>query len=120
MNQRGSLSKTYLARIAAAPEDQRTVQVPEAAAGDLTLGARILFYEPRGDDDAKGSITGWGEVERLSTEDGAVTIRLREFHALKRRVPFTDLRSDPRRDRAAVLQPISPEVFNTAMAKARR
>jgi hypothetical protein len=81
---------------------------------------RVLFYEVRGDDNAKGTLTGWGSVDKLSPSEDRVTVSLRDYTAFKRRVPFTDLRADPRRDRDAEVQPISVDVFNTVLSKARR
>ena len=121
MNQRGAGGRIFLARVEQSPDDSRTVSFPEASAAGLERGARMLFYELRGDADAaRGYVIGWGEVERLSATNGVVTVQLRAFTALKRRLPFAELRADPRRDRAAVVQPVSADVFNTVLARARR
>ena len=121
MNQRGAGGRSYLVRLDAAPADGRTLTFPEADATGLERGARLLFFEVRGDGEAaRGYATGWGEIDRLSAADGAVMVQLREYTALKRRVPFTDLRADPRRDPAAAVQPVSIDVFNTVLARARR
>ena len=121
MNQRGSNARLYLARLASAPESDRTVNLPEAAAASLERGARILFYELRGEgEQTRGYITGWGDIERLSAADGTTAVQLREYVSFKRRVPFSELRADPRRDPAAEVQPVSAEVFNAVLAKARR
>jgi hypothetical protein len=121
MNQRGAGGRSYLARLDAAPADGRTLTFPEADVAGLERGARLLFFEVRGDGEAaRGYATGWGEIDRLTAADGTVTVQLREYTALKRRVPFTDLRADPRRDRTAPVQPISLDVFNTVLSKSRR
>ncbi len=121
MNQRGSNVRMYLARLAGVPENERIVNLPEATASPLERGARVLFYELRGEgEQAKGYITGWGDIERLSTSDGTTAVQLREYVSFKRRVPFSELRADPRRDPAAEVQPVSAEVFNAVLAEARR
>ena len=121
MNQRGPSGRFHLAHLDKAPDDRRTVTFPKHAAAGLERGARLLFYELRGEgDDARGYVTGWGEIERLSLAEGTVAIQLREFIALKRRVPFAELRADPRRDRAAAVQPVSADLFNTVLSKSRR
>ena|SRR5215211_6240032 len=120
MNQHGAGSRTYLVRIAAAPDEERSFALPAASAAALERGVRILFYETRGDDNTKGTLTGWGSVDRLSPFEDSVTVSLKDYTAFKRRVPFTDLRADPRRDRDAEVQPISADVFNTVLSKARR
>lgn len=121
MNQHGAGGRTFLVRLATAPEDGRTITLPTEAATPLERGMRVLFYERRGEGDtARGSLIGWASVEKLTPADGAVTLTLRDYVAFKRRVPFTDLRADPRRDRDADVQPITTEVFNTVLAKARR
>jgi hypothetical protein len=121
MNQYGTGSRTFLVRLAAAPDDGRTVSLPSEAAAALERGARLLFYEQRGEAaNPKASLTGWGSIERLTPDDTAVTITLRDYVAFRPRIPFADLRSDPRRNRDAEVQPITAEVFNAALAKARR
>lgn len=117
MNQRGVTTHHFLVRLEQPLDESQTVRLPEAAAAGLERGARLLFYEAR---DAKGTLIGWGEIERLAVEDAVVSVQLREFTPLRPRVPFGDLRSDPRRDREAICQPITPEIFNTAMSKSRR
>jgi hypothetical protein len=121
MNQYGAGSRTFLVRLASAPQDGRTVVLPAESAAALERGMRVLFYEQRGDGDgSKGSLTGWASIDKLVPTDTTVTITLRDYAAFKRRVPFTDLRADPRRDRDAEVQPITTEVFNTVLSKARR
>lgn len=119
MNQYGPGSRTFLIRLASAPEHGRTVVLPAESAAALERGMRVLFYEQRGDG-SKGSLTGWANIDKLIPTDANVTITLRDYAAFKRRVPFTDLRADPRRDRDAEVQPISTEVFNSVLSKARR
>ena len=120
MNQRGR-GDVFLVRSDTAPSAEGALTVPDADVSALRLGARLLLFELRGEGDAgRGYVTGWGEVERLSSAEGTTTIQLRAYNPLKRRVPFTDLRADPRRDRAAAIQEVSPEVFNTVLSKARR
>ena len=121
MNQRGAGGRSYLARLDTPPADGRTLAIPEADAAGLERGARMLFYELRGEGEAaRGYATGWGEIDRLSAADGTVTVQLRDYTAFKRRVPFADLRADPRRDREAAVQPVSVDVFNTVLSKSRR
>jgi hypothetical protein len=121
MNQRGPNSRLYLGQLTSAPEGGRTVSYPADAARALERGARILFYERRGDgDDVKVHFTGWGEIERFAAEEETVKVTLREYHALKRRVPFGELRADPRRDPDAELQPVTADIFNTVLSKGRR
>lgn len=121
MNQRSAAGRSFLARLDTPPADGRTVTYPQDVAGTLERGARILFYELRGEgEDARAYATGWGEIERLSAADGTVTVQLREYTPLKRRVPFADLRADPRRDPNAAVQPLTIDVFNTVLARARR
>jgi hypothetical protein len=120
MNQRGSVA-IYLARLDTAPGEGGSVSFPDEAASALKLGARLLFFELRGEGDAaKGYVTGWGDVERISSEDGATTVQLRAYTPFKRRVPFSDLRADPRRDRSATIQQVNPDLFNSVLSKARR
>ena len=121
MNQYGTGSRTFLIRLASAPQDGRTIVLPGESAGALERGMRLLFYEQRGDGAAgKGSLTGWASIDKLVPTDTTVTITLRDYAAFKRRVPFADLRADPRRDRDADVQPISIDVFNSVLSKARR
>jgi len=121
MNQRGAAGRIYLARLDQAPEDGRTVTLPETATADLRLGTRILFYELRGEgDSARGFLSGWGEVERIAAAEGVTTVLLRAYTPFKRRIPFSELRADPRREPDATVQLVSTEVFNLALAKARR
>lgn len=121
MNQRGNTTHHFLVRLEQPLDESHTVVLPEAAAAGLERGSRLLFFETReADGNAKGTLTGWGEIERLAAENALVSVQLREFSPLRPRVPFSDLRSDPRRDREAICQPITPEVFNTAMSKSRR
>jgi hypothetical protein len=119
MNQHGG--RAFLARLATAPEDGHTVTLSGDAVDALERGARVLFYELRGEGEgAKAYGTGWGSIERLTAADGSVSVTLREFIAFKRRVPFSELRTDPRRDRDADVQPVTLEVFNAVLARARR
>jgi hypothetical protein len=120
MNQQGSGSRTFLVRVASALDEAQSFVLPASAAGALERGTRVLFYEARGDDGAKGTLTGWGNVDKLSPSEETVTVSLRDYTAFKRRVPFSDLRTDPRRDRDAEVQPISADVFNSVLSKARR
>ncbi|MGD9894046.1 MAG: hypothetical protein AB7R89_15145 [Dehalococcoidia bacterium] len=120
MNQYGLGSRTYLVRLTAAPGQDRTFTLPTSSTTALERGFRLLFYESRGEDNAKGTLTGWGSIDKLLPSEESVTISLRDYVAFKRRVPFTDLRADPRRDRDAEVQQISADVFNAALAKARR
>lgn len=120
MNQRGG-AKTFLSRLAATPGADRTVMYPAAAAAELERGVRLLFFELAGEgEDAKGRFVGWGDIDRISAEDDQVSVQLREYHPFRPRISFTELRVDPRRDRAAEVQPVSAEIFNTVLARARR
>lgn len=89
----------------------------------MTKGDRIVFYQVRGEGDAaRGVFVAWGEVDRVSAEpdgDGGVA-HLKAVSTLGRRVPFSDLRTDPRRNREAELQAVSAEVFNQVLARSRR
>jgi hypothetical protein len=120
MNQHGTGSRTFLVRLATAPNEERSFTLPSPAAGTLERGVRVLFYEVRGEDNTKGTLTGWGSIDKLSPSEDTVTVSLRDYVAFKRRVPFTDLRADPRRDRDAEVQPITADIFNTVLSKARR
>jgi hypothetical protein len=120
MNQHGSSSRTYLVRITSGPTEERSFALPASSAAALERGVRVLFYEARGEDNTKGTLTGWGSIDKLVPSEDSVTVSLRDYVAFKRRVPFTDLRADPRRDRDAEVQPINADVFNTVLSKARR
>jgi hypothetical protein len=110
----------YLVRLTTALNDERTFALPATAANALERGTIVLLYEARGDDSTKGTLTGWGNIDKLIPSDESVTVSLRDYVAFKRRVPFGDLRADPRRDRDAEVQPISIDIFNTVLSKARR
>jgi hypothetical protein len=87
----------------------------------MTRGDRIVFYQLRGDAGAeRGLFVAWGEVDRLNAEDGEGVAHLRSVTTLKRPVPFSDLRADPRRGRTAPVQPVSAEVFNLVLSRSRR
>jgi len=87
----------------------------------MTRGDRILFYQVRGEGEAeRGVFVAWGEVDRLSAGDDTGVAHLKQLIALKRRVPFSELRGDPRRDRAAEVQPVNAEVLNLVLSRARR
>lgn len=119
MNQRGG--KYFLARLDEPPTAEGVIALPEDAACLLEIGARVLLYDERGEGDAaKAAFTGWGDVERVTPGEDAYAVRLRAHTAFRPRIPFADLRSDPRRDRQAQVQPASAEVFNTVLARSRR
>lgn len=87
----------------------------------MTRGDRILFYQVRGNGEAeRGVFIAWGEVERVSADGESGVAHLKQLIPLKRRVPFAELRGDPRRDRTAVVQPINAEVLNLVLARAQR
>ena len=119
MNQRGA--RTYLVRLTDSLPEKQTIALPVEAAAGLERGSRLLFYEQRGEgDQAKASIVARGIVDRMASLDADVTIHLREYSAFKRRVPVSELRTDPRRDPAALVQPVSEEIFNAVLSRARR
>ena len=96
-----------------APDDEHT--------RGIAPGDRLLFYTLRGDGEAeRGTFTGWGEVERLGHEGEEAVAQVRSLTQLKRRVPFSELRAEPRRDRTATIQPVLPEVFNVVLSRARK
>lgn len=87
----------------------------------MTRGDRIVFYQIRGEgEDERGTFVAWGEVDRLSADGDQGTVHLKALHSLKRRVPFSDLRGDPRRDRNADVQPVNAEVVNLVLARSRK
>lgn len=93
----------------------------DAPAQGMTRGDRVVFYQLRGEGEAARAVfVAWGEVERLSTDGDSGVAHLHSVTPLKRRVPFADLRSDPRRGRTAVVQPVPAEVFNQALAHSRK
>ena len=119
MNQRGA--RSYLVLLAAGLPEKQTITLPAEAAPGLERGARLLFYEVRGEgDEARAALVGRGTVDRLAGGDPDVTVTLRDYSAFKRRVPFAELRTDPRRDPSALVQPVSEEIYNAVLARARR
>ena len=121
MNQQGRGGTIFLVRVDDTSDSRDTLTFPDDAAASVRLGARLLLYEVRGEGDAgRGYATGWGEVERISSADGTTTVQLRAYTPFRRRVPFADLRADPRRDRAATIEQVNAELFNSVLAKARR
>ena len=106
-------------------EERGSRDVRFGAADDETRAAargdRVLFYQVRGEGEAtRGLFVAWGEVERLSADGNEGIVHLKAVSPLKRPVPFSELRSDPRRNRDADVQPVSAEVFNLVLARSRR
>jgi hypothetical protein len=98
---------------------QITAQDDETRA--MARGDRILFYQVRGEgESARGVFVAWGEVDRLSANGESGTVQLKALHTLKRRVPFSELRGDPRRDRDALIQPVNAELLNLVLARSRK
>ena len=91
-------------------------------------GCRIIpcYMNLRGSVQVKGNAhhaeqsEAWGEVERLSADGNEGIVHLKAVSPLKRPVPFSELRSDPRRNRDADVQPVSAEVFNLVLARSRK
>ncbi len=87
----------------------------------IARGDRVLFYQVQGQGEAeRGVFVAWGEVDRLGAEDDEGVAHLKTVVQLRRRVPFGDLRADPRRARDRAVQPVSADVFNLVLARARR
>jgi hypothetical protein len=87
----------------------------------MARGDRIAFYQIRGEGETeRGVFVAWGEVERLSAEGEEGVAHLKALMPLKRRVPFSDLRGDPRRDRNAPVQAVSAEVVNLVLARSHK
>jgi hypothetical protein len=87
----------------------------------MAKGDRIAFYQIRGEgDEERGTFVAWGEVDRLSADGDGGTVHLKALHTLKRRVPFSDLRGDPRRDRSTDVQSVNAEVVNLVLARSRK
>jgi hypothetical protein len=87
----------------------------------MAKGDRIIFYQIRGEGEAeRGTFVAWGEVDRLSADGDQGTVHLKALHSLKRRVPFSDLRGDPRRDRNTDVQSVNAEVVNLVLARSRK
>ena len=103
--------------------DLGAVRFDAAGAGlrFMTRGDRVLFYQLRGEGDAAhGVFVAWGEVDRLSHEGETGVAHLKAANSFKRRIPFSELRGDPRRNREATVQEIPAEVFNQVLARSRR
>lgn len=93
----------------------------DASMRGIARGDRVVFYQLHGDGDAqRGVFVAWGEVDRLGAEDAGGVAHLRAVTPLKRRVPFSELRADPRRSRDATVQPIPAEIVNLVLARSRR
>jgi hypothetical protein len=87
----------------------------------MAKGDRIIFYQIRGEgDEERGTFVAWGEVDRLSADGDQGTVHLKALHSLKRRVPFADLRGDPRRDRGVDVQSVNAEVVNLVLSRSRK
>lgn len=111
----------YMVR--ADPQAAETVRAGVAAGQrQLQPGDRVLLYDLRGDGpSAKGAFFGWGAVDRAGGGgDGEPAVSLRPFVGFKRRVPFGDLRADPRRGRTAEVLTITAELFNQVIARSHR
>lgn len=93
----------------------------EEAMRGIARGDRIVFYQLRGEGDTqRGLFVAWGEVERLGAAGAEGVAHLKAVMPLKRRVPFSELRADPRRRRDAPVQPVPAEVFNLVLSRSRR
>ena len=111
----------FIARTEGTGSAEVRFTVEDEATRTMTRGDRIVFYQVRGEGDAeRGVFVAWGEVDRLSGADGEGVAHLKSVLPFKRRVPFTDLRADPRRGRAAALQSVPAEVFNVVLSRSRR
>ena len=111
----------FIARTEGAGSAEVRFTVDDEATRTMTRGDRIVFYQVRGGGEAERPVfVAWGEVERLSGADGEGVGHLKAVLPLKRRVPFTELRADPRRGRASAMQSVSAEVFNVVLSRSRR
>jgi hypothetical protein len=111
----------FIVRTDAAGEAEVRFPVSDEAVRGITRGDRVAFYRLAGEGDgARGAFVAWGEVERLRTEGEEGVAQLKAVTPLRRRVPFAELRSDPRRNREARIQPVSADVFNLILSRSRR
>ncbi len=111
----------YMVR--ADPQSAETLRTAEAAGQrQIQVGDRVLLYELRGEGPAaRGSFFAWGAVDRAgSGGDDGPAVSLRPLVSFKRRVPFADLRADPRRGREADVLTITAELFNQVIARSHR
>ncbi len=111
----------FIVRTDAAGSAEVRLEADDSPAQGMTRGDRVVFYHLRGEgESARAVFVAWGEVERLSTDGEGGVAHLHDVTPLKRRVPFADLRSDPRRGRTAAVQPVPAEVFNQVLAHSRK
>ena len=111
----------FIARTATHGEAEVRFSAEDETARGIASGDRVLFYQVRGDEGSpRGLFVAWGEVERLSGDGGEGVAHLKSVAPLKRRVPFSDLRSDPRRGRDAAVMSVPNEVFNVVLSHSRK
>lgn len=111
----------YIVQVAGDATSDVHFTAPDDETRAMAKGDRIAFYQQHGDAKPKrGVFVAWGEVDRLGNVDGASVATLKGVQSFKRRVPFAELRSDPRRGRDGAILHVSAEVFNVVLAKSRR
>ncbi len=85
----------------------------EDGAPTLSLGDRVLLYERRETDGReRPAFVAWGIVERLDRDGDDRVAHLGAVAAFRRRVPFSELRADPRRRAGVAVQALPAETFN--------